>query len=78
MGKSIALATTGAANSRGTAASRPEQRADDGVVGKRRNGRRGNEELRKTIKVGASARWYVFVLMMTASALLLFFDWFNS
>jgi syntaxin 18 len=40
--------------------------------------RRGNEELRKTIAVNSSGTLYIVVLLLTASALLVFFDWFNS
>lgn len=42
------------------------------------NMQRGNEDLRKTIRLNRSTRWYIFVLLMTASFLLLFYDWFNS
>eukprot|EP00775_Hariotina_reticulata_P005983 gene5983-6222_t len=42
------------------------------------NLQRGNTELKKTIKVNRSSRLYLLVLLVTASLLLLFFDWFNS
>lgn len=38
----------------------------------------GNVDIKKTIEVNKSTRKYVFVLMLVASLLLLFFDWFNS
>ena len=38
----------------------------------------GNVNIRKTIEVNRSTRKYVFVLLLVASLLLLFFDWFNS
>jgi hypothetical protein len=35
-------------------------------------------DLKKTIKLNRSSRYYLLVLMVTLSLLLLFFDWFNS
>ncbi len=40
--------------------------------------KRGNEELRKTVRLNRSSQLYIFVLLMTATFLLLFFDWFYS
>ena len=40
--------------------------------------RRGNDELRKTIAVNSSSTLYLVVLLLTASGLLVFFDWFHS
>eukprot|EP00882_Tetradesmus_deserticola_P009092 GHRQ01009592.1.p2 GENE.GHRQ01009592.1~~GHRQ01009592.1.p2 ORF type:complete len:107 (+),score=73.72 GHRQ01009592.1:1051-1371(+) len=40
--------------------------------------KRGNVDLKKTIKLNRSSRYYLLVLMVTLSLLLLFFDWFNS
>ncbi|GBF87646.1 syntaxin [Raphidocelis subcapitata] len=40
--------------------------------------RRGNEELRKTIAVNKSGTLYIVVMLLTASAMLLLFDWINS
>lgn len=42
------------------------------------NIKRGNRELKKTIQLNRSARYYTLVLLVTAGLLLLFFDWFNS
>jgi flagellar biosynthesis protein FlhB len=39
---------------------------------------RGNVDLKKTIQLNRSSRYYLLVLMVTLSLLLLFFDWFNS
>jgi t-SNARE complex subunit (syntaxin) len=39
---------------------------------------RGNESLKKAVKLNRSSQLYIFVLLMTASLLLLFFDWFYS
>jgi hypothetical protein len=39
---------------------------------------RGNVSIKKTVEVNRSTRKYVFVLLLVASLLLLFFDWFNS
>lgn len=39
---------------------------------------RGNTDLRKAVLLNQSSQLYVFVLLMTASLLLLFFDWFYS
>ncbi|KAI8468665.1 MAG: hypothetical protein J3K34DRAFT_522777 [Monoraphidium minutum] len=40
--------------------------------------RRGNDELRKTLAVNSSSTLYLVVLLLTASALMLLFDWINS
>lgn len=40
--------------------------------------KRGNADLKKTIVLNRSSRYYLLVLMVTLSLLLLFFDWFNS
>lgn len=42
------------------------------------NIRRGNEDLKKTIAVNSSSTRYIVVLLLTASAMLLLFDWINS
>lgn len=42
------------------------------------NIKRGNVDLKKTIQLNRSSRYYLLVLMVTLSLLLLFFDWFNS
>lgn len=40
--------------------------------------KRGNVDLKKTIQLNRSSRYYLLVLLITLSLLLLFFDWFNS
>lgn len=40
--------------------------------------KRGNVELRKTIEVNRSSTLHIVVLLLTAAALLLLFDWLNS
>ena len=40
--------------------------------------KRGNEELRKTIAVNRSSTLYLVVMLLTASAMLVLFDWINS
>jgi hypothetical protein len=47
----------------------------DEAVAATRNLRQGNTELRKTVRVNRSTRSYVLALLLTASALLLLFDW---
>ena len=38
----------------------------------------GNKDLAETIKINRSSQYYVLVLLLVATAGLLFFDWFHS
>jgi syntaxin 18 len=42
------------------------------------NLKRGNEDLRKTVALNRSSQLYIVILLLTASVLLLFMDWFYS
>lgn len=42
------------------------------------NIKRGNQELKSTVKINRSTQRHILVLLLAATLGLLFFDWFNS